>query len=101
MSGPAEIEFHTARTPVIYVNPDKVYVICNVEGTPTMVVQSRDLAEMFTAVEGGFHYLVPWYGREKFLKDFTDPPKVKYDDYEPDPRNPGGYRYRPKIQRRF
>lgn len=85
-----------------YVTPDKVYVVYDRDGMPSMVVQNRKMAEFFSTVDGGGWKLVEWYPMEKFLKDFAPVEKtVTYDNYEPSFKNPGSYVYRPLRKRYF
>lgn len=86
---------------IIYVTPDKVYVVRDGKGFPTMVVQNRNMANFFATADGGNHVIVPWYSKEKFDKDFAAPSSVSYENYEPSVRNPGDYVFRPIKKTRY
>lgn len=83
---------------MIYVTPDKVYVVRDGSGNPTLVVQNRKMADFFARVDGGDHVLVTWYNKEKFDKEFGEPTDVTYQQYVPSFINPGDYVYRPLKQ---
>lgn len=88
------------QTVTKYVTPEKVYVL-HKNGTPYMVVQNRQMAEFFKAVDGGTWTLVPWFDYGKFYKELAEPTEVTYDNYEPSFTNPGDYVYRPQKRPRF
>jgi len=84
-----------------YVNPDKVYVVTDVSGVPVKVVQSKELAEMWSSIDGGKYFLVQWYSKNDFYRDFPEQRPVTYDNYIPSWKNPGSDIYAPDRRYRF
>lgn len=58
---------------VQYVTPDKVYVIMDEKFDPTMVVQTKQIAQVMKNSQGPHAsiHLVPWYSTAQFNKDFS------------------------------
>lgn len=85
---------------VRYVHPDKLYVVRNAQGIPTILVQTKSMAEFFAGADGGDYVLVPWYKKEDFDSDFQDK-NVVYDAYIPSWKNPGQEIYAPIRRPQF
>lgn len=78
-----DADYYTREvTRYVKFEPDKVYVLTK-NGVPYKVVPSKDISSFFLAADGGESFLVPWYGKEKFNKDFAPPPVALSWDEEP------------------
>lgn len=85
---------------VKYVHPDKLYVVRNAQGVPTILVQNKSMAQFFAAADGGDYVLVPWYKKEDFDRDFQDKTVVR-EAYIPSWKNPGHDIYAPERRPQF